>query len=1092
MLYDVFLSYNKRDGEAVKAIARTLTDRHGLRAFFDDWFLRPGRPWMEALENTLKECKAIAVILGPHGMGRWQQREKEYALDRQQRDSSFAVIPVLLRGADPALGFLQLNTWVDLSDGLTPDRIEVLALALRSELPEGDSAGTVCPYRGLRPFREEDQPFFCGREAFTAKLVEAVSQRKLVAVVGASGSGKSSVVRAGLIPALRARADRRVWDMLTILPQERPLHSLAANLVPLLEPEMSDVGRLRETDKLAAWLISGDIQLHTVIARVLDRQPGTEALLLVIDQWEELYTLCRDDGVRQKFVEQILDASLSRQLGVVLTLRGDFFGHALSDRSLSDRLQGGVVNIGPMTRAELRCAIVEPAAKVNLSFEDGLLERILSDVGEEPGNLPLLEFLLTELWEKKHGQMLLHETYDAIGGVRRAIAERAEQAFAQLPARDKEAARWALVQLVHPGEGTLDTRRRAVLNDLDPDARDVIARLTGERLLVTGRDVQGREVVEVGHEALIREWQRLRAWVEEDREFLKLLHRLEDECLAWRMAGKARDLLLPFGRRLLEAEQLVQARSHAVGLQLREYVEASIAAERERADGERTRQRFHKIAAMVFAAVAVIAVASAFIAVEQKGKAEFNASTAAREKNKAEVTVSVSAEALANLISKVQAKFANGEIGIGLARDFLRTAERFVSGISDLNQSHEIARQQVNLLLTTADLHFLIGDAAQALKAAEAARDVSGKVGDDRLLAKSAMRIGDVMARRCAPKKALENYQEALVLSERLAGRLDSSQEKARALIAGSKLGDVLKLLGDLEGALKQYQRTLDAEQGLASTAPSEERQREVAGMLARIGDVLLEKNETAAALQKYEASLKIREALFKSAPGETSRRINLAATYMRVGDVRQSMGNLAESMAAHQAALGTLDAMSKSDLDNALPQETRAAILARIGDVLLARMDIDHALTSYQRSYEIRKNLSEKDAENRMWLMKLASAMVNLGDIYAVRGNDHDSFVEYDKALMISEKVVSLCPDQDAWQQNLARMNSKSVRCSRNSALRSVHWPNTGERSISLPPDFLSCTLITPVGGKSIRRRKPPSEVLPKPPAAFRDDKAV
>lgn len=314
--YDVFLSYNWREYATVEAVARTLRER-GLTIFLDRWYLVPGRPWPQALEGTLDTCRAVVVFLGPQGMGPWQQREKDLALDRQARTPDFSVIPVLLPGADPALGFLSLNTWVDLRAGLDdPLPLAVLMAAVRGEPPGPDlqerlsaTLATVCPYRGLRPFREEDAPFFFGREAFTARLAEAVERHTLVAVVGASGSGKSSVVRAGLVPHLRRRDSGRVWDIVTLVPSDRPLHALAAALLPLLEPEMTETDRLVEVGKLAGYLAEGHVTLRDVVARALEKQPGTDRLLLVVDQWEELYTLGREEQVRRRFLDEVLEAT---------------------------------------------------------------------------------------------------------------------------------------------------------------------------------------------------------------------------------------------------------------------------------------------------------------------------------------------------------------------------------------------------------------------------------------------------------------------------------------------------------------------------------------------------------------------------------------------------------------------------------------------------------------------------------------------------------------------------------------------------------------------------------------------------------------
>ena len=234
--FDVFFSYHTVDHAAVTQVARRLHER-GIRVFLDRWYLAAGQPWPQALEQTLASCGAVAVFVGAEGLGPWQQRERDLALDRQAREPGFPVIPVLLSAADPALGFLKLNTWVDLSAGVADEAaLETLAAAIRGQAPgplvlqriEAVRA-EVCPFRGLRPFREEDEPFFFGRAAFTETLAATLARQPFVAVIGASGSGKSSVARAGLIPRLRRGEGGFVWEVVTLVPTDRPLHSVAAS-----------------------------------------------------------------------------------------------------------------------------------------------------------------------------------------------------------------------------------------------------------------------------------------------------------------------------------------------------------------------------------------------------------------------------------------------------------------------------------------------------------------------------------------------------------------------------------------------------------------------------------------------------------------------------------------------------------------------------------------------------------------------------------------------------------------------------------------------------------------------------------------------
>lgn len=554
--FDVFLSYHWRDHAQVKALAHRLREQH-LTVFLDRWYLTPGQSWPKALETILASCRAVAVCLGQGEMGPWQQREQYLALERQvaaeRQGHSFPVIPVLLPGAEPPLGFLSQHTWVDFRARVDdPVRLTTLVNAVRGKPPGPDAqdtvrntVATICPYRGLLYFREEDAPFFFGREAAIAQLASAVQQHNLVAVVGASGSGKSSVVRAGLVPELRTSRER-VWEVVTMVPTDRPVHALAAILMPYLEPDMTEINRMIELNKLAEALLSRTIKLREVVDRVLAKQPGTDRLLLIADQWEELFTLCKDDAARRCFIDNILEATAATKLSAVPTLRGDFFGRAITDyRPLSDRVQGAQVNLGPMKREELRLAIEEPAKKVGLTFEEGLVDLILEQVGDEPGHLPLVEFVLRRLWEDRQGTRLHHAAYKAMGKLQGAIAQKAESLFTKLNDKDQRKVQQIFLRLVRPGEGEADTRRRATLEEVEAADHHLTQQLADERLLVTSqRAGGGAQTIEVSHEVLIRHWDRLKGWVDADRRFLAWQQRLRTVVDQYEEHHKNADVLL--------------------------------------------------------------------------------------------------------------------------------------------------------------------------------------------------------------------------------------------------------------------------------------------------------------------------------------------------------------------------------------------------------------------------------------------------------------------------------------------------------------------------------------------------------------------
>ena len=547
----------------------------GIKVFLGHWYLVPGQPWPQALEHVLGNCGAVAMFIGPGEMGPWQQREKDVALDRQTRDPTFPVIPVLLPGAEPVLGFLLQNSWVDLRERPNdPVRLSILAGAILGEPPGPEAQeklqatlASICPYRGLLYFREEDAPFFFGRVLAIEQLVQTVAQRNLIAVVGASGSGKSSVVRAGLIPALRWNRDT-IWEVAILVPGDRPMHALATALAPLLEPEKIDeTDRMIAVNKQVRALQDGELRMRDIVERVLYKQPGTDRLLLVIDQWEELYTLTPDDAVRRRFIEELIETTTHAPLSVVLTLRGDFMGQALAYRPLSDHLQDAEVNLGPMTREELQQAIKAPASKVGLTFEAGLAERILDDVGDEPGNLPLLEFVLKHLWEERRDGLLFHEAYQSMGYLQGALAQKAEDVYGGLSVLEKQSVQRVFLQLVRPGEGIEDTRRRARFAEIGESSRQVVQKLANARLLVTApSNVGGDETVEVSHEALIQNWGRLRAWINEDREFMLWHERLRGLLAEWQRSHEDESILLR-GPLLTEAERWFMARGDQLNIE---------------------------------------------------------------------------------------------------------------------------------------------------------------------------------------------------------------------------------------------------------------------------------------------------------------------------------------------------------------------------------------------------------------------------------------------------------------------------------------------------------------------------------------------
>ncbi len=399
-------------------------------------------------------------------------------------------------------------------------------------------------------FQESDEKYFYGRKAFlegTADrdgLIQVVYKQPLVAVIGASGSGKSSVVFAGLIPPLRTEG---TWLIGSFRPQSQPFYGLAFALVRLLKPELDEIQQPGRARELLADMEQG-LTLPEVVASLLDRNLG-KRLLLVIDQFEELYTLCQNTQEQQRFVDALLAAvqSAPRRLTLVLTLRADFFSYVLNYPPFGEALRQYTPQfLRAMNREEMRLAIECPAQKMGVKLDKGLTERILNDVKQEPGNLPLLEFALTQLWAKQSREQLTHQAYAEIGEVAKALANHAEEeVYAKLSEAEQKQAQSLFVQLVRPGENTEDTRRVATRAEVRN--WELVTFLAGEnaRLVVTGHDEQTKEkTVELVHEALIREWGRLREWMESDRTFRTWQERLRVAMCQWQISDKQEGYLL--------------------------------------------------------------------------------------------------------------------------------------------------------------------------------------------------------------------------------------------------------------------------------------------------------------------------------------------------------------------------------------------------------------------------------------------------------------------------------------------------------------------------------------------------------------------
>lgn len=496
------------------------------------------------------------------------------------------------------------------------------------------------PYKGLRAFRESDASDFFGRAGLIDELIQQVRGHHLTVVVGPSGSGKSSLVHAGLLPAVRQGALGLGRDVVIaeMFPGAYPFDELATALleVAVRRPE-------HLLDELA-----GDERGLTRAAKQILPDDDTD-LLLIIDQFEELFVLTAEESSRKRFLDALTaTAREAQRVRIVVTLRADFFGRPLGAPDFAALMRDSLVTVAPPGDDDLAAAISEPARRVGLEIEPGLIPTILRDVADEPGSLPMLQYALTELADQRDGDVLTLEAYRRTGGVVRAVATRAEEIYAGLPSAGRDAAKALFVRLVALSDEADDTRRRVRRSEIDglglnPAAlQSVIDAFGSFRLLAFDHDPITRgPTVEVAHEALIREWPRYLAWVDEQREDLHTERRLASAVAEWRESDHEAGLLIS-GVRLERYERWAETAQVSLTDDEQSFLERSRQQENARHRAETARRRR---ALTLLSTMALIALVAAVVAAVQRDRAHDQARTAEAQSQAAR-EAAVTADAL--------------------------------------------------------------------------------------------------------------------------------------------------------------------------------------------------------------------------------------------------------------------------------------------------------------------------------------------------------------------------------------------------------------------------------------------------------------
>lgn len=666
--------------QMIEAVGSALAYAHRRGVIHRD--VSPENVLLDAEGNPYLGDLGVAVLIGEQGMpptpspayASPEQLEGEAAVPASDVYSLAMLTFTVLTGTDPPAG-KPLPAIAEFDGEVSPavDEILTQATAPRPEdrFPDVESFlaalaaavgpdGAVAPppvevrnpYKGLRAFEETDALDFFGRDLLVSELVDAVARHRLVGVVGPSGCGKSSLVRAGLIPSLRRGAmsgsDR--WLITDMYPGARPFDELEAALMGVAVYRPAGLADHLHSDE------------ESPIALFEALLPDRADLLLVVDQFEELFTLTTDDAARRRFMELLtaLAENPASRVRVVVTLRADFFDRPLQHAGFGELLRRGLVPVTMPSEESLVQAVTGPAGVVGLDVEPGLASESVRDVSDQPGGLPLLEYALTELFHRRADGRLTLDAYHASGGVLGALGRRAEELLAVYDEAGRAAVRQVFLRLVAVEEGTTDTRRRiprTELHGLGLDAaalEQVLNDYGSHRLLTFDRDpVTRAPTVEVAHEALLTRWDRLRGWIDDRRDDLVLHRHLATAVAEW-MANERQSEYLLTGGRLEHYEAFAADTDLALTDDEREFLAASRRHDDEIAAARRRRRR---TVLAGFAAAAVVALVLAVVAFASQQRADDSADEAEAQRVEAQRQAGIARNQQA--IAEENARIAN-------------------------------------------------------------------------------------------------------------------------------------------------------------------------------------------------------------------------------------------------------------------------------------------------------------------------------------------------------------------------------------------------------------------------------------------------
>lgn len=1027
----VFISHSSRDREQAGRLHDWLRNHGFVEAFLDfdkHAGIAPGSDWERTLYREIAGSEAVILVLTAN----WFESKWCFAEFTQARALGKAIFPLIEspRGEDFVSPDIQhINLIEDREQGLDRLSSEVVRIALnaRGGFPW---ERTRPPFPGLLAFDEADAAIYFGRDEEVRRLIERLNARraqggaKLVALLGASGAGKSSLMRAGVLP--RLKRDRRNW---IVLPPFRP------QISPFDELAQAAAGVLGADSDWRQWrdALAGENPrkaLSDFARDVRAKYGANEAQILIpIDQGEELFGTA--DKAEAERCLRVLNAALDERLPfiVLLALRSDYLGQLQQAPGLESPFEE--FSLKPMPLERVRDIIEGPARVAGLAVDNALVDAAMKDAATDDA-LPLLAFALREIYDRFAASrrltlaeyLVFGDTTAGISPLENAVRKRADEVLADArPTPEdlralKEAFVPAMVRVNAEGEYV---RRPALIDSLPARSRPLIERLAKARLLVVRQD-GATAVVEVAHEALLRKWPQLRGWLDEEREFLIGKEQLEQDLRDWQ---KARDeekvQALLTGLKLSRARSWLIEKPHQLSEAERHFIQASI----QRQDSEaRQRERLRRYVQIGTMTAALVLAMVAGVTVWQ-----WNLATVAL--TQMERTHTIAVEAVARNVAVVEGLANSPGITKRAAEQILNVLRDTFGKLLSGREQADASRAQVHLFEALASAYLSLGNMQNALETAlqgHAVADRMAKRAPDadewqRALASSLRIIGLARRRSGDLAGALAAQQESGRLYKSLIDRFPQDHDLNRHFAYSLQLaGDIFRRQGKLDDALLIYRQSLDITGPLHAKQPSNtEWLWTLAVNHERLGDILRAQGDLEGALRDYESYRARFTELLQMKKSATDWQRELVMSNEKVGDVLLALGERERALQRYEEGQKGALELVETDRSNALWRTDLAFSYQKIGHVRLAQDDAQKALEHYRRYLAIVLDLVKRDDGNTNHKRDESIGYAFIGDALMALGKHEEALGQYQLFRSIAEQLYARDNSNNAWQRHVA-----------------------------------------------------------------------